>query len=105
MTSSAGTVADSSPMKAQSVSRAAALMPQSNPLESVNGSKLPVSMKNSPTTPITSSGTNLRIVVTTWIAPASRTPRMFARVRIQTSEIATTTAIQFFEASPQKTVR
>ena len=30
---------------------------------------------------------------------------MLAKVRIQMSEIATTTAIQFFEASPQKTVR
>ena len=92
-------------MKAQSVSSAAALMPQSNPLVAVNGSKLPVSMKNRPTTPITRSGTNLRIVVTTWITPASRTPTMLASVSSQTRPIAVSAAIQFVDASPQKTAR
>ncbi len=74
-TSSAGTVADSSPMNDHSVSAAAAVTaPNALPPPALNSPKLPGSMNNSPPTAIISSGTSLMTVVTTWTAPPSRTP-------------------------------
>ncbi len=110
-TSSAGTVADSSPMKAHNVRAAAAVMPPSipSPVPSpagANGVKLPASMKNRPTTPITASGTNFRTVVSSCRMPLSRTPRMLTAVSSQITPIVTPAAARLFVPNPGKnTVR
>ena len=105
LTSSAGTVADSRPMKAQRVRSAAALMPQSKPLESVNGSKLRAVHEEQADHADHEQRDELEIVVTTWTMPAARTPTMLTSVRIQMSAMATSTATQFVATSPQKTAR
>ena len=95
-TSSAGTVADSRPMKAHRVSPIAAVMPSMNVraprptvgASIVNGVKWSPTMKKIPTTPINASGTNFRIVVTAWTHPPCLTPKALTNVRSQTAPIA-----------------
>ena len=107
LTSSAGTVADSSPMNAHSASVAAALTCQSNPpCAGANGVKFAPWMKKSPMMPITASGTNLTTVVITCAQPVSRTPMMFTIVNSQIAPTATSAASQLdVLAPPQNTPR
>ena len=90
---SAGIVADSRPVSAQSVSVAVAVTAarDDDPL-ALKGTKLLVSRKNKPTMPMAMSGTSLRTVVASWTRPASRTPSALTPVRIQMAASATLAA-------------
>ena len=83
-TSPAGTVADSRPRKAHSVTAAAAEIAARSdwPLRLITV-KLAGSTHHQPSTPISSSGTSLSTVVSTCTAPASFTPRTLIRVSSQ----------------------
>ena len=107
VTSSAGTVADSRPMKAHSVRAAAAVTePNTDPPLGLNPPKLPPSKNSSPTVAMASSGTSFRAVVTAWTQPPWRTPRAFTRVRAQIAATATAAASRALVArAPQKTDR
>jgi hypothetical protein len=63
-------------------------------------------MKNRPTMPITASGTNFRTVVTTWMRPLSRTPRMLANVSSQIRPMPTSAPSSLWSPTcGQNTVR
>src|SRR3954471_12760438 len=62
-------------------------------------------MKNSPTTAMRSSGTNLRTVVTTCTPPPWRTPAMLTAVASHTRPIAIRAVTQLVEAFGQYTLR
>jgi hypothetical protein len=63
-------------------------------------------MKNSPTTPMMASGTNLSTVVTSWTAPPSRAPRMLVAVSSQMRAMPTRAPSSFsVPAAGQNTAR
>jgi hypothetical protein len=92
-TSSAGTVADSTPMNDHSVSAATAVIaPYALSPLGLKPPKLEPCMKNNPARASASSGTNFSTVVTPCTMPPWRTPRMLTNVSSQIAAMATTAA-------------
>jgi hypothetical protein len=88
VTSPAGTVADSRPMKAHSVRAAAVTEPNTDPPLGLNPPKLPPSKNSSPTVAMASSGTSLRAVVRACTQPPWRTPRALTKANTRASSTA-----------------
>nr|WP_235999244.1 hypothetical protein [Qaidamihabitans albus] len=99
-TSRAGTVADSMPMNAHSLSAAAAVTAPKEPCPlALNGVKLAESAKNGTTSATASSGTSLSTVVTTCTMPPWRTPNALTAVPPQIAASATAAAANRLVAS------